>query len=256
MWLYHTILPHPRCWFRWANPAVSQQPRHWPEPLPDSGLGWATLDKGRLSDAPRSYATKPTAGPTTDTSVTPTSGPYLSYAIDDQLETSRPNRAGRIQSRTAILTGNTPLRPDYHRAARSGFAASAIPALPPKTPLCSSPLPRSDRLGSTIPLGRPDLCCPSPAANPQMDPTPTVSPVSNYTTPEYDACAAAEQLSNTSLSATGIKLNAQTPYATPPDVTYKLVAQTPLPAHFVSTCPYTRDRKSQTSLTSPLKVAC
>ena len=33
-------------------------PRHWPEPLPDPGLGWATPGKGRLSDAPRSYATK------------------------------------------------------------------------------------------------------------------------------------------------------------------------------------------------------
>ena len=106
------------------------------------------------------------AGPTADTSVNPTNGPYLSYAIDDQLETSRLTRAGRTRSRTAFLTGNTPLRPDYHRAARSGFAASAAPALPPKTPLRSSQLPRSDRLGSTIPLGRPDLCRPSPAPNP------------------------------------------------------------------------------------------
>ena len=140
------------------------------------------------------------AGPTADTSVTPLGGPYLSYAIDDQLETPRPNRAGRTQSRTAILTGNTPLRPDYHRAARSEFAAPAAPALPPKTPLRPSPLPRSDRLGSTISLGRSNLCRTSPAPNPQMDPTPTASLVSNHTTPEYDSCAAAEQLSNTLLS--------------------------------------------------------
>ena len=33
-----------------------------------------------------------------------------------------------------------------------------------------------------------------------MDPTPTASPVSNHTTPEYDACAAAEQLSSTLVS--------------------------------------------------------
>ena len=33
-----------------------------------------------------------------------------------------------------------------------------------------------------------------------MDPTPTAPPVSNHTTPEHDACAAAEQLSNTLLS--------------------------------------------------------
>ena len=142
-------------------------------------------------------------GPTTRSLVTPTDGPYLSYAIDDQLEISRPNRVGRTRSRTAILTGNTPLRPDYHRAARSGFAASSAPAPPPKAPLCSfcsSTLPRSARLGSTIPLGRPDSYRPPPAPNPQMDPTPTAPPVSNHTTPEHDVCAAAEQLSNTLLN--------------------------------------------------------
>ena len=120
------------------------------------------------------------AGPTTDTSVTPTNGPYLSYAIDGQLETSRPNRAGRTRSRTAILIGNTPLRPDYHRAACSGFAASAASAPPLKTSLRSSPPPRSTRLGSTIPLGRPDLCRPSPAPNARMDPTPAAPSVSNH----------------------------------------------------------------------------
>ena len=125
------------------------------------------------------------AGPTADTSARTTNGPYLSYAVDDQLEFSRPNRAGCTRSRTAILAGNTPPRPDYHTAARSGFAAPATSALPLKTPLRSFPLPRSNCLGSTTPLGRPGLCRPPPAQNPQIDTTPTASPVSNHTTPEY-----------------------------------------------------------------------
>ena len=73
-------------------------------------------------------------GPTTGTFVTPTDKPCPSYVTDDQLETSRSNRAGRTRSRTPILTGNTPLRPDYRKAARSGFTASAAPAPPPKAP--------------------------------------------------------------------------------------------------------------------------
>ena len=228
-------------------------------PFPTPVLGRLPLTKDDFRTHLAPMPLRRMADPTTDISVTPTNGPYLSYVIDDQLETSRPNRAGRTQSRTAILTGNTPFRPDYHRPARSGFAASAVPALPPKTPLRSSPLRRSDRLCFTIPLGRPDLCRPSPAPNPQMDPTPTASPVSNHTTPEYDACAAAEQLSNTLLSYSHRDwCNAQRadPDATPPDVTHNSVAQTPLPALFATTCPHTRSRKSQTALTSPLKVAC
>ena len=136
------------------------------------------------------------AGPTADASVHTTNGPYLFYAIDNQLETFRPSRAGRTRSRTAILAGNTPLRPDYHRAARSGFATPAAPAPPSKTTPCSSPLPRSDRLGSTTPLARPGLCRKPPDQNPQIDTTSTAS----HTTPEYDAYAATKQLSNTLLS--------------------------------------------------------
>ena len=149
-----------------------------------------TKDDFRTHRAPMPLRRMPS--PTTGTSVTPTNGPYLSYAIDDQLETFRPNRAGRTRSRTVILTGNTPLRPDYHRAARSGFAASAAPAPPPKAPLRSTLLPPSARLGSKIPLGSPDLYRPSPAPHPQMDPTPTAPPVSNHTTPENDAYVAAK----------------------------------------------------------------
>ena len=139
-------------------------------------LGGLPLTKDDCRTHRASMPLRRMAGPTADTSVTHTSGPYLSCAIDDQLETSRPNRTGRTRSRTAIPTGNTPLRPDYHRAARSGFVASAAPALPPTIPLRSLPLPRSGRLGSTVPLGRPNLCRPSPPPNPQMYATHTASP--------------------------------------------------------------------------------
>ena len=109
-------------------------------------------------------------GPTADTTATPTYGPYKSYMIDDQLETPRSTRAARTRSRTALLTGQSPLQPDYHKAARSGFAASAAPVPPPKASFRSSPLPRSARLGSTIPLGRPASPRPKPASsNPQLD---------------------------------------------------------------------------------------
>ena len=201
MWLYHAILPHSRCWLGWAIPVVSKQPRHWPEPLPDSSLGWATPDKGRLSDAPRSNATKTHDRPNDRHFVTPADEPCPAYAIDDQLETFRPNRAGRRRSRTTILAVNTPLRPDCHRAARSGFAASTAPAPPPIVPFHSLPPLRSARLDSTIPLSRPDSYRPSPAPNPQMDnTTPAAPPVSQHTAPEHDAYTAAEQLSNTLLS--------------------------------------------------------
>ena len=156
-------------------------------PFPTRVSGGLPLTKDDFRPHRASMPLRRMAGPTANTSVTPTSGPYLPYVIDDQLEASRPNCARRTRSRTAILTGNTPLRLDYHRAAPSGFAVPAAPALPPETPLRLSPLPRSDRLGSTTPLGRPNFCRTSPTPNPQMDPTPTASPVSNHTTPEYDA---------------------------------------------------------------------
>ena len=136
----------------------------WHHP-PTSVLGGLPLtqDDFRTHRAPTPLRHK--AGPPADASVYTTHRPYLSYAYDDQLESSRPTRAGRTRSRTAILAGHTPLRPDNHRAARSGFAAPAAPALLPRTQPRLSPLPRSDRLGSTTPLGRPDLCRPPPAQN-------------------------------------------------------------------------------------------
>ena len=163
---------------------------------PTSVLGGLSLtqDDFRTHRAPMSL--RRGAGPPADASVYTTHGPYPSYAIDDQLESSRPTRAGRTRSRTAILAGHTPLRPDYHRAARSGFAAPAALALPPRTQPRSSPLPRSDRLGSTTPLGRPGLCRPPPAQNSQIDTTPPAP----HTNTEDDTYAATKQLSNTLLS--------------------------------------------------------
>ena len=153
-----------------------------------------TKDDFRTHHAPMPLRRR--AGPTTDASVYTTNGPFPSYAIDEKLESSRPTRAGRTRSRTTFLAGNTPLRPDNHRAARSGFAATAAPAPLPKTQPRSSPLPLSDRLGSTIPLGRLGFYRPPPAQTPQINTTPPAS----HTTPEDDACAANKQLSNKLLS--------------------------------------------------------
>ena len=90
--------------------------------------------------------------PTTRPFAAPTAELCLSYATDDQHDASRPNCGKRTQSQTAVLAGNTPLRPDYRTAARSGFVPSAAPAPPPKASFRSSPPPRSARLASTIPL--------------------------------------------------------------------------------------------------------
>ena len=224
-------------------------------PSPTRVLGGLPLTKDDFRTHRAPMPLRRRAGPTADTSVHTTNGPYLSYAIDDQLESSRPNRAGRTQSRTAVLAGNTPLRPDYHRAARSGFTMPAAPALPPTTPPRSSPLPRSDRLGSVTPLGRPGLCRPPPTQNPQIDTTPTAS----HTTPEYDAYAATKQLSNTLLSYSHRDWDKAQRADFLCDATrcyLQLGRPAPPPTLFATTCPHTRDRKSPTSLTSPLKVAC
>ena len=140
-------------------------------------------------------------GPTTRPFAAPTEE-CLSYAIDDQHNVSRFNCAKRTRSQTAILAGNTPLRPYYRTAPRSGFAASAAPAPPPKASFRSSPPPRSTRLGSTLPLGRYASLRPKPAfSNPQLDHSPPVaSPVLQITAPDNDASAAAEPLLSTLLS--------------------------------------------------------
>ena len=116
------------------------------------------------------------AGPTASRSAIATDIRWLSYAINDHYEAPRPDCAGHTRSRTATLTGNTPLRPDYCMADPSGFAASAAPSPPPKATLRSSPLPRSARLGSTIPLRYPNPPRMATAPNPHMDHPPPVAP--------------------------------------------------------------------------------
>ena len=140
-------------------------------------------------------------GPTTSPFATSTDGPCLSYAINDQHEAPQSNSARHTRSRMETLAGNIPLRPDYRMAARSGFAASAAPAPPPKTSLQSSLPPRSACLGSTIPLGRLTSPHPSPGSNSQMEnPPPSTPPVVQYPAPGNENRAASEQLSNALLS--------------------------------------------------------
>ena len=97
------------------------------------------------------HTTRPFAAPTEE--------PCLSHAINDQNDTSRFKCARCMQSQAVMLEGKTPLRPNYCRAARSGFASSAAPAPSSKVPVRSSPPPHSTRLGSTILLGFND--CPA-----------------------------------------------------------------------------------------------
>ena len=116
------------------------------------------------------------AGLTASRSATATDIPRLSYAINDHNEAPWSDCARHTRSRTAILTGNTPLRSDYRMADRSGFTASAAPSPALKATLRSSQLPRSAHLGSTI-----RLRCPTPprvatAPNPHMDHPPPVAP--------------------------------------------------------------------------------
>ena len=141
-------------------------------------------------------------GPTASCFAIATDEPWLSYAINDHYEASRSNCARHTRIRTATLTGNTPLRPDYRMAARSGFAASAAPSPPLKATLRSSPPPRSARLGSTIPLRRPTPPRMATAPNPRMGLSPPVAPSAHQdATPDDKTSTVAEQkLSNILLS--------------------------------------------------------
>ena len=140
-------------------------------------------------------------GHTTRPFAAPTEEPRLSYATNDQHDTSRSNCARHTQRQAAILVGNTPLRPDYFTAACSGFATSAAPGPPSKVPFHSSPPPRSTLLGSAILLSRHASPRPMPAPNLQLDHSPPAAPPALQTTaaPDNYASAAAEHLSNTLL---------------------------------------------------------
>ena len=159
----------------------SNNPGTGPNPSPTSVLGGLHLTKEDFRTHHSPMPLRRMAGPTTNPSTTSTDGPYLSYAINDQHEVPRSHGARQTRSRTATLAGNTPLRPDYRMATCRGFAASAAPALPPKTSFRSSPSPCSSRLGSTISLVRFTSPHPPPGPNFQMDnPTPATPPAVQY----------------------------------------------------------------------------
>ena len=111
----------------------------------------------------RSCAPSPQAPPTT-------------YAISARDDTPRPSR--RTRSQTAISAGHTPSRPDYRKAAHSGFTAPAASAPPPSH---TSPPPRTDRLGYTkitndrvptrLPPPSPDLRSVLPPLTASLHPT-------------------------------------------------------------------------------------
>ena len=192
MWLHHGVLPHPWRRLEWANHIVLQ-PKYFLGGLP------LTKDVFRTHRAPMPLNRM--TGPTASRSAIATDIPWLSYTINDHNEAPRSNCTRHKRSRTATLTGKTPLRPDYRMANRSGFAASAAPSLPPKARLRSSPPPRSARLGSTIPLRRPTSPRMATAPNPQMDHLPPVAPPAQQdaTPGDKTSTVAEQQLHNTLL---------------------------------------------------------
>ena len=193
--------PIPGVGFGGLTSPSSNNPGTGPNPSPTLVLGGLHLKKDDFRTHRSPMPLRRMTGQSTSPFVTSTDGPCLSYAIKDQHEAPRSNFARHTRSRTATLTGNTPLRPDYRMAAHSGFAASAAPAPPPKTSFRSSPPPRSVRLGSTIPLGRLTSLHPPPGPNSQMDNPPLATPpVVQYLVPGNDNFAAADQLSNALLS--------------------------------------------------------
>ena len=118
--------------------------------------------------------------------------PSITYAISARDDTPRPSR--RTRSQTAISAGHTPSRPDYRKAAHSGFAAPAASA--PRT----SPPPRPDRLGYTkITNGRVPTRSPPPSADLRSVP-PSLTASLHPTAPDPDIQAAAAHLSNTLLN--------------------------------------------------------
>ena len=130
----------------------------------------------------RSCAPAPQAPPTT-------------YAISTRNDAPRPSR--RTRSQTAISAGHTPSRPDYRKAAHSGFAAPAASAPPPSR---TSPPPRPDRLGYTaITNGRVATSSPPSSADLRSTPPPPTASL-HPTAPDPDIQAAAAHLSNTLLN--------------------------------------------------------
>ena len=141
--------------------------------------------------------------------------PSIICAISARDDTPRPPR--RTRSQTATSAGHAPWRPDYRKAAHSGFAAPAASAPPPSR--TSSP-PRPDHLGYTkITNGRVPTSSQPPSADLRSTPPPPTASL-HPTAPDPDIQAAAAHLSNTLLNSgatmTGNKHNVKTPSATQP----------------------------------------
>ena len=123
----------------------------------------------------------------------PHQAPSTTYATSTRDDVPRPSR--RTRSQTAISAGHTPSRPDYRKAAHSGFAAPAASASPSSR---TSPPSRPDRLGYTkITNGRVATSSPPPPAD--LTPPQSTAPL-HPTAPDPDIQAAAAHLSNTLLS--------------------------------------------------------
>ena len=121
--------------------------------------------------------------------------PPTTYTISARDDTLRPSR--RTRSQTVISAGHTPSRPDYRKAAHSGFAAPAASAPPPSR---TSPPPRPDRLGYTkITNGRVPTRSPPPSAD-LRSVLPPLTASLHPTASDPDIQAAAAHLSNTLLN--------------------------------------------------------
>ena len=121
--------------------------------------------------------------------------PSITYAISARGDTPRPSR--RTRSQTAISAGHTPSRPDYRKAAHSGFAAPAASAPPP---FRTSPPPRLFRLGYTkITNGHVPTRSPPPSADLRSVPPPLTASL-HPAAPDPDIQAVAAHLSNTLLN--------------------------------------------------------
>ena len=170
---------------------LTPSPYHAPDavlggltPPPDSPvLGGLplTLDDFRTHRAPMP-PTHMTARPRRSSATLPQTL-FATYAISAPDDAPRPTR--RTRSRTAILDGNAPSRPDYRTAAHSGLAASAASAPPP---LRTSPPPRSARLGSTTSTGRlaSISSTPTPPDLQSDSPSPTAPLHTTHIKPNHD----------------------------------------------------------------------
>ena len=125
----------------------------------------------------------------------PPQAPSTTYAISTRDDTPRPSR--RTRSQAAISAGHTPSRPDYRKAAHSGFAAPAASAPPPSR---TSPPPRPDRLGYTKNInGRVPTRPPPPSADLRSTPPPPTASL-HHTAPDLGIQAAPAHFSNNLLN--------------------------------------------------------